>query len=71
MGLLILLQFIREVVGSDNFPGHIEPRHNSQPEGYAVRIGDETIVMVDTPGMDLSVDILQDIEDWMGKNAVR
>lgn len=34
-------------------------------------IGEETVILVDTPGTDFSDDIRQDIEDWMGDRAIR
>ncbi|KAF9447249.1 hypothetical protein P691DRAFT_776263 [Macrolepiota fuliginosa MF-IS2] len=65
--------FINELVpeGQEQAPiGHGVRAQTTFIREYKVIIDEKPVILVDTPGVDFSEDILADIEEWMGWNAI-
>lgn len=68
---LTVIKFIRTLV--DNPEGHVDSiGHGLVPytlsvTEYPVKIGNETIILVDTPGLDHPGYVFEDVAEWMSQ----
>ncbi len=71
---LFLFKFIRKLLPEENErpasnSSLLSPRNDIRE--YPITFNGTRIVLADTPATNISDDILQDVQDWMGSRAIR